>query len=99
MASDGISWAEEAHHVFFRGKRNVFRKSKDSQYCESPDSIGLELSASWPSDLGAFVPTGRSVKVSQLCLSPPTDGRTPNTLKGDVCPLCPLQPDLWNGLA
>lgn len=32
VASDGISWVEEAHHVFFRGKRNVFRKSKGSQY-------------------------------------------------------------------
>ena len=85
--------------MYFSGGKEKSLETRETQYCESPDSVGLELSASWPSDLGAFVPTGRSVKLSQLCLFPPADGRTPNTLKGDVCPLCPVQPDLWNGLA
>ena len=39
----------------------------------------------------------RSFKLSQLCPSPPlTD---PKHSEGDMCSLCPLQPDQWNGLA
>lgn len=38
----------------------------------------------------------RSFKLSQSCPSPLTD---PKHSEGDICSLCPLQPDQWNGLA
>lgn len=45
--------------MYFSGGKETSLESRKALSIESPDSIGLELSASWPSDLGAFVPTGR----------------------------------------